>query len=244
MSVWRGAWRLVCYEWNRGWAGVLVTMLFATYMVFSTMPLFNYTEELGQGDRAVVFWAGDFSMLVVLPCLGFLMNRTTLRYLREDYVTRRIAYWRTLPITSRHIAAGRLMMMVTVLLPLWLYYFTLEYSVVEGLRSMMTIAEFAGYALFWLGYAIVVSVSYAYWEVGYSGRIFFIICFVYMAMFVAVSVTVTMSGGSIIFALTGQFRSGNWWPGAASLTAAALAIAFGGRIIRRRLERRCLTNER
>ncbi|AJY75521.1 hypothetical protein VN24_14300 [Paenibacillus beijingensis] len=231
------------YEWSRGWAGVLATLLFATYMVFTTLPLFNYAGELDQGYR-VVIWAGDFSMLVVLPCLGFLMNRTTLRYLREDYVTRRIAYWRTLPITNRHIAAARLIMMMTVLVPLWLYFFTLEYIVAKGLRSMLTVPEFTGYALFWLGYAVIVSVTYAYWEVGYSGRTFFIICFVYVGLFVAVSCIVAMNGGSIIFAAAGQFRSGHWWLAGLSLAAGAAALALGSGMIRRRLETRSLTNER
>ncbi|XEC94098.1 hypothetical protein AB6A23_22605 [Paenibacillus tarimensis] len=238
MTKWQGAWHIVKTEMRRERFGLLLSFLFITYLSFILLPLFN---EALQGDYPKSSrWLLDFMYISLLPNFGYVMNRTMFKVWRDDPVSKRIAIWRTMPIKNAHIALSRLVGMHIVLVGGWLYFFAVHY--VLAFRYHMELGTFVGIAVFWLGYSAVMASSYIYWEMGYSGKTFTILCTCYFPIYGLVVYLIFTFDRSAVFGIMEAVKAGMWWVPALSLLAAGCAAVISYTAICKRLAMRNLMN--
>lgn len=236
MSTWKGAWLLLRYEWRQNWLGSLATLLLATYIVAFTFPLYKVNDF---SQEAFLAGTIDFIMLCIVPCLGFFMNQTTFRNVKEDYTARKLAAMRAMPITVKQIAAGRVMSMLSLLLPMWIYFFTMIF-LLSGWFFQQSWVQLLSYALFWLGYAVFMSVVYLIMELGFASRKYLLSCIGTLPLFAAVVLLCRLSGHSLVGDLLGAAAVHNWWPALGALLAGAVSILAGVPLLASIISRRSL----
>lgn len=187
MTSWQGAKVLFHHEMRRSWVGLLITMVFFTYVSIVMMPIFNeLLNEKASDDN--VRWVGDLIYLTLLPSMGFLMNRSYMKYWQKDPFTRKIAYWRTLPIGLTSIVLARMLQLITVLSIVGALFFISQYLLLDELRALVTPCECVIFALTWIGYALTVGATYVIFEQLLSGKKYLAVCLSYILVFVVVAI--------------------------------------------------------
>ncbi|WP_308638057.1 hypothetical protein [Paenibacillus silvisoli] len=232
MSSWQGAWRLLRFEAGRSWFGLLITILMFTYMCIMMMPLFENLLEHGRGGG--YSWACNFVYLSILPTMGFLMNRSVMRYWSCDAHTRKIAYLRTMPIGWRTIVMARMLQHVIVLTIVGLYFFSLQYLVLSELRELLEPGEYIVFALIWYGYALFVGATYVYFEQTTNGWTYLAVCFAYLLLFLLVGLLLWLSDTDFMYGTIEASRNHSFiWP-VCSLLLGLAGMCLAGALIQRR----------
>lgn len=243
MSSWQGALKLFRHEMRRSWVGVLITIGFYSYIGFVlTVVLGDMLASMKSGEGLVVFPV-DFLMLTLLPNMGFVMNRTVFHYWKTNSFTRKIAYWRTMPIGFQSIVISRMLQLVAMLTIVGVYFFGLEYALVGELRETLSFGQYLLFALFWMGYALMMGSGYMFAEQCFSGRTYLLVCWGYIMLFILIVTGLWYLGFSPSL-LSLELAEANNPAGALLLIAAGIAaILVSGHFIRQKLERRSLINE-
>lgn len=241
MSVWKGAWYLAKHELYKDRWKSLISLAFIGYLLLFSVPLFS--EALSDEDAAALNWATDFIYLSLLPCLGFLMNQTMVRYWKNNAYTQKMAQWRTLPISSKQIALGRLIQLTIVLFAALFIFFALQYISVRMMGTEILISHFVSYALFWFGYSLAIAATYVYFEVGHSGKTYLFMSFVYIFIFLLISIGLAVfKVGNVVLASLQAIERGNGWIVLIALAIGILTLFVGTKLIEKRLENRSYTN--
>jgi hypothetical protein len=233
MTDWRGANILFQHEIRRSWLGLLMTVLFFAYMSIVTMPLFTIVLEGKDGG-----WAGDFVYLSVLPSMSFLMNRSLIKYWLNDPYTRKIAYWRTMPIGLTSIVLARMMQLVTVLVVVGLFFFTSQYLLLNELRELLSPGEYVYFALTWLGYSLAIGSTYVYFEQAINGKLYLMICVGYLVLFGSAVLILWTSDVQVLkSSIEAAQRHNIIWP-AGALAIGVSVMFITGIALRKRLATR------
>ena len=236
--MWQDAWRIAKYEFRISWRGYLITLLLLAYTsFFSSVMLYGH---LVNDEEFRMEWNIDLGYFCMLPLFGFLMNQTMFRYWKEDTYSRKLAEWHTMPIGVSQIIAGRMLLLILVLLVNWILFFGIQYAVLEELRARLDPAEFVIYASIWLGYSLFAAAVVVYMELGFPGRVYFFLCFVYVFVIGLVTLTLALSGRSAIVMSLAAAADRSWETAALSLAAAAAGVAGLVALLHRRIRRRSL----
>jgi hypothetical protein len=240
MSTWRGAWHLVRFEFKTSWGGMILTGILFAYMAIVGLAFLDdlFGGELSRGAS----WAPDFIYLAVLPNMGFLLNRTVLHYWRDDPYSRKLAVWRALPIRVQHIVLGRLILMVLVAAPIALLFFGLQYGLSGSARDMLDPIAYLNFSLFWFAYSLFVGTIYVYCELGFSGKNYFIICCCGILIYGPLTYLIWLTGETVLERVIHAAAAGSWLPALCAWAFALIGIAFGRRVIERRIQMRDLLN--
>lgn len=237
MSLWKGAWYLAKHELVRDRWKSLFTLLFVGYLLLFTVPLLNDVVDGELGGMAS--WATDFIYLTVLPCLGFVLNQTMIGCLKNNSYTKKMAHWRTLPISSKQIALGRIIQLTIVLFMAQLIYFSVQFFLLRNMGADISAGHFAVYGLFWFGYSLTVAVAYVYWELGHSGKIYFYFNLLYIVVLLVISFCLMMFKlGNVVVTSLHAIENGSWWVALAALAFSAAAVVIGINRIENRLDNR------
>lgn len=238
MGLWQGAWRLARFELGTSKGGVVMTAVMFTYMAVIGMALLDdlFSGELGRRLR----WAPDFIYLAMLPNMGFLLNRALTRVWQDDPYSRKLAVWRTMPISLKQIVLGRVISLVLLAIPIWLLFFGLQYGLSHAARSGLDLLEFANFSLFWLAYSYTAGMLYIYCEMGFSGRTYFTICLTSILIYVPAIYLIWLSGQTAIERVWEAASSGNWIPTLCAWAIALACLTAGRAAIERRIQSRDL----
>ncbi|MFC4810578.1 hypothetical protein [Paenibacillus sp. GCM10023250] len=238
MTTWQGAMTLLRSEGRRSWGGLVFTIVFFTYIAIVMMPLFQDMWEKGAASR--FDWLGDFVYLTILPNMAFVMNRSMMHYWSRDTYSRKLAYWRTLPISWDAIVLSRMMQHVVVLTLVAAYFFTVQYAAMSGLRGLLPAGSYVLYALTWYGYAMAASATYVFFEQTLHGKVYCLVCFGYVGVYAAAGIVLWLTDTSLMYASIEAARDHRaLWP-AVALLAGALATFLVARLLRRRIAKRNL----
>ncbi|WP_169087965.1 hypothetical protein [Paenibacillus sp. PL91] len=237
MELWKGAWYLAKHELARDRWKSLFSILFIGYLLLFTVPLLNDVID-GDKERAL-YWAADFIYLTLMPCMGFILNQTMMRYWKDNSYTKKLAYWRTLPISSKQIALGRIMQLAIVLFATQFLFFIAQFILVRNMGADISTLHFALYGLFWFGYSLTMAIAYVYWEVGHSGKIYFLfnMAYIFVLLVFSLGLTVLMHGNIVVVSLQ-AITNGHWWIALATIAISVAAIFIGVNRIENRLEKR------
>ncbi|MBM7566082.1 hypothetical protein [Paenibacillus sacheonensis] len=238
MTSWQGAMALLRFEGRQSWIGLLITIAFYTYVNVIMLPVLQelLTSEGGGGFG----WIGDFLYLTILPMMGFVMNRSMFRYWIQDPYTRKLAYWRTMPIGWDAIVLSRMLQHVIVMTFVAAYYFVLQYVLLGAIRELLSPGEYVLYALTWYGYALMAGATYVFFEQTVRGKTYLAVCFGYVLVFVLLELLLRATDTELLFRSIEEARGHRFaWP-AVSLVLGAGATALIGFSIRKRLAKRSL----
>ncbi|SDS38674.1 hypothetical protein SAMN05444162_1366 [Paenibacillaceae bacterium GAS479] len=234
MSIWRGAKLLTRYEWAMAGYGALFNLFLIIYFLLAMFTDFQEVKE----NSSFTGWTTNFLMLAIIPCLGFFMNRAKFNGWRLNHMAYWLADLRRLPISFRHIAAGKLMTVASLFLPTFLFLLLLQYLML--LDQFLTPLQMLNYSLFWLGYGVLGSCIYALFEIILNGKRYLILCIVLAAVFLSVAIALAEAQRSVIMWTLEHADSGNWLPSLISILAGIIAAAFIYRLMARLLSRRSL----
>lgn len=236
---WQAVKHISVFLMKREWFGMAMTLLFALYMgslLSFALNDFLEKDEPGRGGIILIDWM----YLAMLPLFGQLMNRTGFTMWRDDYYTKRLAHWRTMPIPTATIVQARMLQMVVMLLLIGGIFLLLQYTFSPELRHLVSPLEWGGAGMLWICYALVINAVYILLELGYSGKQYVLFCLIHMAVMVAVSLLMNWQGVYVykgVLRLTETVESAV--PGiAVAALLAVLALWAGYRATLRRIERR------
>lgn len=213
-----------------------MTLLVLAYASFFTSVLL-YGHLSGEMTSRSA-WSLDLGYFCMMPLFGFLMDQTAFRYRREDTYSRKLAEWHTMPIGIGQIIAGRIMLLILLLFVNCLLFFGIQYAAVEELRELLDPAAFVVYALTWIGYGVFAAILLVFMELGYSGRVYFYFCFVYVFMQGVITLLLALAGKSAVVFTLEAAAGRNWETAIASVAAAAMAVWGFGELLHRRISRR------
>ncbi|SFE02472.1 hypothetical protein SAMN05216378_2013 [Paenibacillus catalpae] len=237
MNTRQGAWHIAKHELSRDWIGIVFTVIFCLYLAFITIAVYN-------DEEGIMSWLLDMIFLVSFPSLAFVMNKTTMRFWREDTYTGKLAEWRTLPIPLSHLVIGRLLQLVMVLTLVLTIFFTTQYIMVERLNEQISIGAYILFALFWYFYALSMAVAHVYFEIGHTGKAYALFCYINVAVFVLISVAIGIAKAGLVQGLLDELQKGHWWYTAVAFAVCAITLYSGYTIIKRRLKQRHYTNKK
>ncbi|TCM93250.1 hypothetical protein EV294_107201 [Paenibacillus sp. BK033] len=236
MNLRQGAWHIAKHELTRDWMGILFTFLFSLYLALITMAVYNDTES-------VMSWVLDMIFIVTFPSLAFVMNKTTMRFWREDTFTGKLAEWRTLPIPLSHLVIGRMLQLVIVLALVLTLFFTTQYILVGRLQDQLSVGAYLLFALFWYFYALSMAVLYVYFEIGHTGKAYAMFCYISVVVYVAICAVLGFFKAGIVLGLLDGLEKGHWWYTAAAFFVCAITMYLGYMIIKKRLKNRHYTKK-
>lgn len=154
-EVWRDALWLAGRDARRTWfsfpVAALVALLFGVYAVVLYSMAFG--DEAGR-------WIGAFGLdmwfLALVPVLSvnFLFNKDYYYRLRDDNLSKRLAFLRGLPISVGRIVFGRVAIMLLTLACASPFFFLTPYLLYDGLRERISLTGYLCFVAFWLGYAL------------------------------------------------------------------------------------------
>ncbi|WP_188888310.1 hypothetical protein [Paenibacillus radicis (ex Gao et al. 2016)] len=161
-----------------------------------------------------------------------------MRAWKEDGFTEKLAEWRSMPIPLKELTLGRMMQLFIILLPMIVLFFSIQYLSIASLREHIDLGTYGLFALFWFFYAIGIAVTFIFFELGHSSRMYTIYCFVFMIIAGGLLVAIKLTGVSVVLGLLRELQAGHWWYTAAAMLYAIISLAAGYTIIVKRLRKR------
>ncbi|MCU6712553.1 hypothetical protein M6D81_28030 [Paenibacillus sp. J5C_2022] len=238
MNVWRGAWFLAKHELVRARWKHLIIFIIIGYMLMMMIPWFSSALK-GEAD-GIEYWAIDFITVTILPVFGFSATQYYTRTWSGDLYTRRLAYWRTLPISITTIVRGRVLMLLLNGMLGYVVFFVLYYLGLKSLNNSVDVLHFIMHAVVLTCVAVIISMFYVYMELGFSSKAYFVITLVTMFLILFLILLASfVTGNSLVLKSYELIVEGKgWYLTIISLLLAALAVFTGIRLIESKLEKR------
>jgi len=177
--MWREAWWLARRDIRRTWISYPATGLVALFAgLFYTVLLPGWFSQVGligelEGNVTglVNGFVLDMGFLMVTPILviNAILNRDYSARFKHDNMSRRIAFLRSLPITTRVLVTSRVLTMLLALPVTAPLFFLPPYLLSPALGEGLVPAQYLSFAAIWIGYALVVGGGYMYVWMGVSG---------------------------------------------------------------------------
>ncbi|MCR2803292.1 hypothetical protein [Paenibacillus soyae] len=237
MTTWQGGWYLAKEEFRRiRWKHVM-TIIFIGYLSLFLVPMFADTYE-GE-EMGMMYWAVDFVTLTLLPCLGFMSTQSFGHYWKSDPYTKKLAAWRVMPIRPNQIVLGRILLFILNALPALIVFFLIFYLVVRMEAPDIELAAFIPFAIMWIGYSIAMGILYIYFEIGFSGKIYFWFCMIFtLGFLIGMIITSLLLKKSLIVESYRLCEEGGWWMALIGLVLVAVSIYIGRPLLEKRLKTR------
>ncbi|WP_259391724.1 hypothetical protein [Paenibacillus thiaminolyticus] len=237
----KDAWMLVKTDLLRFKWGALFTLLFSCYMgAISTLLLNGLLNSDQEGDTLVLRAVVDFVYLLTLPNLGFFFSRRNTRYLQEDSYTKWMRKLRILPIDVGTIALSRYMMLAVAFVLNMTVFFTFQLMLSDSLQSTFSPLSLVAFVLVLTAYSIVVQTVYIQFELGKHAGSYLRLIFIVMFIILALSVIVTLSGGSMMMAVIYIAKYYPWVSGLIAAGVIVQAFVIGMAVTRNTIRNRDL----
>lgn len=240
MSTWQGAWYLAKEELRRVRWKHLLTIFFIGYLLIFLVPMFADARE---DNREFGYWAMDFITVTLLPLLGMMSTQTTGFYWKMDSYTKKLAAWRTMPITIKQIVLGRMLLFLVNGLMAKIIFFIGYYLFARSLNVSLELIDFILYALFWTSYSVAVGIIYLFFETGFSGKKYFWFCTVASLVLLAGMLTYTyLSKNSLVLLSYEKIAEGQWWIAVIMMLLGIATFFIGRAVMEKKLRTRSYTS--
>lgn len=205
-----------------------------TGILFAFLGAVTGTMFLGLGDpsrlhgaaRVLGNIAADLVTVSMTCTLGFVFTRDYLSFYWSDAFSRRLAFYRKLPVTDKEIVAARYLVFLITLPPMALCFFAGMYVPVR-LEHLVTGTEFLQAALLWLGFSLAGGSAFMYMEQGVPGKAYMELSLLAVFIFLLVVVVLNLSGIHLVGGSVVLVRS---WGIGASLAGMAIGGVIAWRV--------------
>lgn len=237
MQEWRGAWHIVKHELTKSWIGLLISAFLYLYFAVIVGPLAwrGWPETYWGFQNALM----DFMYISIVPVMGFILNRTTIRSMQDDSFTKQLAYYRSLPIPYRIVIKGRMLHVLLMLAINATMFFIMQYILIAQFRALGW-QGFIGFALCWAGYGLGIAATYIYWEQRYSGKQYFIISILYVVGYLLAIVIMQLLGWNLTLSLYEASTAMKFTVAGVMFGLALAVMAIVGKVLARQLPGRSL----
>ncbi len=229
------------YLWRRERFGMLFTLVFAIYLgVINSAAIdgvLGGEEDVPRAINGLIDWV----TLAMYPIFGMVMNKSSWNMWRDDYYSKRLAQWRTMPIPAASIVRARMLQSAVMLPIIGGVYLLAQYLLTPALRDYVTPMQWIENGLIWMCYALIIIPVIILMELGYTGKQY---CLVYFGLMIAVallSIVLTWQGVNVFHSVLNLIKDG-YGPvtilGMAVVAAASVLI--GHKLTIERIRRRSL----
>ncbi|MCJ8011849.1 hypothetical protein MUG84_08855 [Paenibacillus sp. KQZ6P-2] len=238
MSNTKRAWSMILKDLKGEKKYFVWTFVYAAYMAFTLgMAVKGQLEDRSYASPVI-----DGLFLLLIPMLGFYFCRRSFKYLSEDSYTRMLAYFRALPISDHVVIAYRLMQIFLGFMVNGIVFFGLMYWIAEPMRNEMSLSGYLALALTWIGYGMMMSGPYMYFEFSNHGKAYLRSTLSLFAAAVVAAAGIKICGGNLLLytielATRWSLLSPIMWT---ALVAAAVSLAIFSKITLRKLRSRDL----
>lgn len=237
MTTWQGAWYLAKEEFRRIKWRHLITIIFIGYLSIFLVPMFADSSE-GE-EMGMMYWAVDFVTLTLLPCLGLMATQSFGNYWKTDPYTKKLAAWRTMPIRLNQIVLGRILLLILNALPALVVFYIVFYFVGRTITPEIEAAGFIPFAILWIGYSIAAGIIYIYFEIGFSGKLYFWFCMIFTFGFlIGMIICSLLLKRSLVVESYRLCAEGGWWLALIGIVLAAAATYIGRPLLEKKLRTR------
>lgn len=215
----------------------LFTLLFGGFLALTLEVVYT---NVARGEAPADFAASVF-LIFLVPNL--ILNWSSRSYLNpgQDPFTKRLAFFRSLPIPVSELVRSRVVSMFFMLLILTPLFFLPAYLVPGSLRAAVAFPDYLIFVLFWLGYALLVAGIHIVEEMTFSGRTLFIGQLITIPVLFGILIAFYVLNESLAYSVMNLVQSYGFLPAAISLLIGAAALVVGVRVTERRLARRDLS---
>ncbi len=206
---------------------LLTGILFAFLGAVTGMMFLGLDDPDLKGGAMRIFLniAADLVAVSMTCTLGFVFTRDYLSFYWSDAFSRKLAFYRKMPVTDKEIVAARYLVFFITLPPMALCYFAGMYFPLR-MEHLVTGAEFVQGALLWLGLSLAGGAGFMYMEQGVPGKAYMRLTLLVVVALLLVVVLFNLMG---IHLVTGSLSLVRSWGLLASLAGVAVggAIAWG-----------------
>ncbi len=193
--MWKESWWITKKELKMQIPGIIITLLVTIFIAIIAVPTL-YTFVLNIFDNPelyanrIVFegktlyvdsFILDFIFLGLTPSFSALFMwgpYISLRAIKEDPFGKRLAVYRTLPVSTNVLTASRVLFMLIIFVFLSAaFYLTIFLSVPDDFFSYFESPHFLSFILFWVGYALALGSLNTFIESGTNGKVLYIFLF-------------------------------------------------------------------
>lgn len=203
---------------------VLFTGIFYAFLGVLTGSVLlglNDSESSGYVVRLIQKVSADLITVSMVSCLGFVFTKEYFSYYKTDAFSRKLAFYRKLPLTDREIVQARFLVFAVTLLPMALCFFT-PIFLMANVDHLATGPEFIKASLMWLGLSLAGGAGFIYFEMSVSGKAYLGLSMVAVGVFLIAVVGLNASGINLVGGSLSLVRSYGIWPSIAGLAAGAL----------------------
>jgi hypothetical protein len=150
---------------------LMTGLLFGFVGLFSGQTIIGPAklQEKEQFIRMIQEMTTDWIVFCMVACLGFAFTKEYFSFHRTDSFSRRLAFYRKLPITNREIVTARYVVMLINMIVLSVFYYVPFYLMMR-LGNNVTGLEFTAAVLLWAGLSLISGGFFIYLELGYPGK--------------------------------------------------------------------------
>ncbi len=241
MTYWKAVRLLTGQLWRREWLGMSATVVVALYMgsLLSLNLNAMFTDEkMPEGLRGFVDWI----YLLLIPCLGMVMNRTIFTTWREDSYTKRLALYRAYPIPPSAVVGSRFTQFLLLVPINTAIAMTLEYAMSSDMRGAVSGVRWFEFAVIWACYSLIVNAAHVLLELGVSGKRYVQGYLVWYGFVTASVVALTLAGIHPFMEVL-KWTESEYAPAvvAVAVACAVLAIRAGYRAAVKRIANRSIS---
>ncbi len=229
MGKWQGAWLLAKYELRRSKKGYFMSAIFLIYLLIFLLPLiYNALSRKANDDGVyeVTYWTIDFIYICLLSIIGLFIGKLYMNYWKNDPLGKKLALWRTLPITSEHVVYGKLIQTTIGVFLCQIPFYSAFYFMIYYSDLAVSLDAFIFFFCLWLTISFLILFFVIYLELVKPGKIYSIIYFSYMLIImIAIATYSFFARNSLVLLSLQQFEEGNYsWLIVAVVVTAAVYI--------------------
>lgn len=236
MRMWHNVKFLILHDLRRSVVPAVLTGLLYGLVGISTGGMVRGAESLDQTDkvaRVIQQTTSDWMVFCLVTCLGFIFTKDYFSYYRNDAFSRRLAFYRKLPVSNHEILTARYGVFLLTAVAMSVCYYTPFYLVLcsgDGVAG----GEFLGSAFIWLGLTLFVGACFIHLELGYPGKKYLIVNMFIVGICLLLIVCLNILDIHLVSGSFSLIRHYAAWPSVLSVLAgAAGAWLFSKKTLRR-----------
>lgn len=198
--MWKDAWWLTKKEINMQLPGIIATFLAAVFIgILTTQYLNNVLNSIFNNYEAPLnYFVLDLIFLGITPSFAAVfMSKpyTQFQTMKNDPFGKRLAMYRSLPISIDILTGSRILFMLLILSMNHLLFYGVIYLALPGDVSPLP-NQLWLFPLFWFGYALLLGGVNQFMESGTNGKGLFIFSFSYL-LFLIIAIIIVQHYWSI-----------------------------------------------
>ncbi|MFC0562510.1 hypothetical protein [Halalkalibacter alkalisediminis] len=232
-------------EFKSQWVAIALTLVVTIFLALVSAALLEQSVRKLSGTETIFYnrMLLDIMFVGLTPSFAAIfMSRPYLNFqtIKDDPFSKRMAFFRTLPIPVSILSLSRIFLMVgTLIIMSFAFYLTITIAVPAHFFELMTPVEYLIFILFWLGYALAIGGVNPFVEYGTNGKILHLLPWVFIVVFlITVFIFYSLVGLSIVEMILVLIKSHGWPLAAVSIFVGVCGSYIWNKLLTMRLSKR------